>query len=581
MDACLVKLLQLWDSAESGNLEATKALLQEAIVDVNGKGIDQWTALHFAVGNNHAPVAQVLLARGAFINARTRERLTPLHISCRNGATTCVSMLLSAGADPNLTDQGGNGCLHAAAEGGHIAIVRALLAHGIRTDVMNASGSLPVHLAPIGHPIRVLLSNTDGKSSTALELANKIQGETKDGKTGRDAESVNEAFRTKYQQQLALGPRDFEFIRVLGRGAFAKVYLVRGKGSNQNKWYALKAYNKQAIMQKKQARYIHTEKQALQQCSNHPYIVTLHYAFQTDDRLFLVMDYCGGGDLLSALTRHRSFTEEQTVFYISQIVLALAHLHSKNIVFRDLKPENIVMDVEGNCLLTDFGISKEGVNSSTSSRTFCGSPMYLAPEMISRSGHGPSLDWYSVGALTYELLTGLPPFYTNDKKQLFQNILKGHLPMPDYVSSVAKSFMMHLLQRDPKDRLGSGPRGAKEIMNHAFFAKMNWKDMYERKIPPPIKPKLNPTSAKETGIPDISNFPQAFTDQAISDHERGVISEVATRSTRSRQIMSSTNPQEDQKLFGDFDFQPSILLSPEAQEFEKLAISSTTGGVEL
>lgn len=547
------KQFQLWDAAESGDLPAISNLLSEAVVDVNGRGIDQWTALHYAACHDHPQVAQALLSRGAFVNARTRERLTPLHIACRQGHGQCVTILLDAGADPNLTDQSGNGCIHAAAEGGHIQVVRTLLAHGVGINVPNASGSFPVHSAPIGHPIRVLLSSGAWKESNDDKTLKPDE---------RTQSMVNMEFRNKYQEELALGALDFEFIRVLGRGAFAKVYLVRGKGCNKEKWYALKAYNKKAIVQKNQAKYIHTEKAALQACSDHPFIVTLHYAFQTQDRLCLVMDYCGGGDLLSALTRRKSFTEEETAFYIAQIVLALAHLHSKNIVFRDLKPENIVMDVQGNCLLTDFGISKENIQDPISATTFCGSPMYLAPEMLSRSGHGFALDWYSVGALTYELLTGLPPYYTNDKQQLFHNILKGHLPIPDYISANGKSLLEALLRRDPFQRLGSGPEGAKEIQRHLFFQHIDWDAMLSKELKPPIVPEIKSTSE----IPDLSNFPQAFTDQAISDSERGL------PGSSSASASTTTNSEKEKKLFQDFDFQPRISLSGEALEFEKLAL---------
>lgn len=296
----------------------------------------------------------------------------------------CVEELLLAGADPNTTDNQGNGAIHMAAEIGNIAIAKMLLSHGARTDAPNASGSLPVHLSPIGHPIRVLLGSGSTLAATNPSQPPRPRNETREG---NETQVSHLAFKNKYQQDLALGPRDFEFIKVLGRGAFAKVYLVRGKGSNRDKFYALKAYNKQAIVQKNQAQYIHTEKAALQACSDHPYIVTLYFAFQSQDRLFLVMEYCGGGDLLSALTRRKAFTESEAAFYIGEIALALSHLHSKNIVFRDLKPENVVMDLEGHCLLTDFGISKEGIKDHTSANTFCGSPMYLAPEMLSRSGY--------------------------------------------------------------------------------------------------------------------------------------------------------------------------------------------------
>ncbi|CAK4660286.1 hypothetical protein LEN26_015907 [Aphanomyces euteiches] len=548
------KQIQLFDAAEVGNTHLIATLLTNNVIDVNGVGINQYTALHLAARNNFPKAVAELCSRGADVGARTADRLTPLHLAAMEGHAGCVEELLKAGADPNTTDQNGNGAIHLAAEGGNIACAKLLIAYGAKTDVPNASGSLPLHISPIGHPIRVLLGS-DGKTSATNPLVPPpVIDHTDDSKKNE----MHVTFKNKYHESLALGPRDFEFIKVLGRGAFAKVYLVRGKGANRDKYFALKAYNKQAIVQKNQAQYIHTEKAALQACSDHPYIVSLYYAFQSQDRLFLVMEYCGGGDLLSTLTRRKAFTEPEAAFYIGQIVLALSHLHSKGIVFRDLKPENVVMDLDGNALLTDFGISKEGVADHSSANTFCGSPMYLAPEMLSRSGHGFPLDWYSVGALLFELLTGLPPYYTNDKKQLFHNILRGNLTIPEYISPQARDLIQRLLCKDPNQRLGSGPRGDKEIMEHPFFASIDWGKLYRKEIPAPFKPKID--SQNGNGMPDTSNFPNAFTDQEITEIEKGM--------APPPQVSGGSRSKDEKRLFKDFDFTPEVKLDTEAALFE-------------
>ncbi|CCI47939.1 unnamed protein product [Albugo candida] len=556
------KQIQLFDAAEVGNWHLIATLLSDNVVDVNGVGINQTTALHAAAQKNHPKAVKELVARGADHTGRNGDSLTPLHVATQAGNLECVEELLNAGADPNMTDCQGNAAIHMSAEIANIAIAKKLIAAGAKTDVANASGSLPVHLSPIGHPVRVLLG-----SGSNLAATNPSQPPRSTTVQESDMQGRHIAFKNKYQKDLALGPRDFEFVKVLGRGAFAKVYLVRGKGSNRDQWFALKAYNKQAIVQKNQAQYIHTEKAALQACSDHPYIVTLYYAFQSKDRLFLVMEYCGGGDLLSALTRRKAFTEAEAAFYIGEIVLALSHLHSKNIVFRDLKPENVVMDLDGHCLLTDFGISKEGIKDHTSANTFCGSPMYLAPEMLSRSGHGFALDWYSVGALLFELLTGLPPFYTNDKKQLFHNILRGHLVIPDYLSPNARDLIQRLLHRDPAQRLGSGKLGDAEIFEHPFFSVIDWEKLRKRELAPPFRPK---TAVDPTGIPDTSNFPQAFTDQEISDIERGF----NHQPNSSAQQLQRKNS--DRRLFSDFDFLPELNLDPDAKQFEQMALDANS-----
>ncbi|OQS06416.1 kinase [Thraustotheca clavata] len=551
------KQIQLFDAAEVGNFHLISTLLRDNVIDINGVGINQCTALHLAARNGHAKAVAELVGRGADVSARTADRLTPLHLAAMEGHAACVEELLKAGADPNTTDQNGNGAIHLAAEGGNIACAKLLIAYGAKTDVPNASGSLPVHISPIGHPIRVLLSGGGATSNSV----NPVQPPKIDPTDVNNKDEMHVTFKNKYHESLALGPRDFEFVKVLGRGAFAKVYLVRGKGANKDKWFALKAYNKQAIVQKNQAQYIHTEKAALQACSDHPFIVSLYYAFQSQDRLFLVMEYCGGGDLLSTLTRRKAFTEPEAAFYIGQIVLALSHLHSKGIVFRDLKPENVVLDLDGNALLTDFGISKEGVADHSSANTFCGSPMYLAPEMLSRSGHGFALDWYSVGALLFELLTGLPPFYTNDKKQLFHNILRGNLTIPEYISPQARDLIQRLLWKDPNQRLGSGPRGDKEIMEHPFFSSLDWGKLYRKEISPPFIPKIE----LNNGVPDTSNFPNAFTEQEITEIERGLAPPPNAQGQLQR---SASKEQKESKLFKDFDFTPEVKLDNEATLYE-------------
>ena len=222
------------------------------------------------------------------------------------------------------------------------------------------------------------------------------------------------------------------------------------------------------------------------------------------------------------------------------------------------------MDQDGHVLLTDFGISKWGKNGDAASTTFCGSPMYLAPEMLSRSGHGPSLDWYSLGALTYELLTGLPPYYTNDKKQLFHNILQGFLPIPDYLSPSAVDFVTALLHRDPALRLGSGKKGVLEIQEHPFLRHISWKDLLARKVKPPIKPHFEAVDSI-SGLPDLSHFPQAFTEQAISDAERGLgLTGLVNEKDKKMMLLR----EKERKLFSTFDFQPKVNYSEEAMSFE-------------
>jgi len=212
-----------------------------------------------------------------------------------------------------------------------------------------------------------------------------------------------------------IGPQSFIAHKLLGKGSFGEVYLVQK--INSNNFYAMKVIKKKKIMNENLVKYVLTERRVMSEM-NHPFIVKLHFAFQSNSRLFLVMDYCPGGDLTDYLRKEKKFTEERAKIYIMEVILALEHLHKKNIIFRDLKPDNVVLDAQGHALLTDFGLSKEGVHDNQGAKSFCGSLSYLAPEMIKRTGHGKSVDWYLLGVLLYEMLIGVPPYYSSNKYKL-------------------------------------------------------------------------------------------------------------------------------------------------------------------
>lgn len=199
----------------------------------------------------------------------------------------------------------------------------------------------------------------------------------------------------------------------MGTGSFGEVYLVE-KISNGH-YYAMKVLSKAKIMSHNLTRYAMTERNVLS-LATHPFIVKLHYAFQTQEKLFLILDYCPGGDLAEYLQLEKRFNEDKTRLYSSEILLALEELHRKDIIFRDLKPDNIVLDHDGHAMLTDFGLSKEGVYGiDAEAKSFCGSYAYLAPEMLRKVGHGKAVDWYLLGVVIYEMLCGIPPYYANNK----------------------------------------------------------------------------------------------------------------------------------------------------------------------
>ena len=181
----------------------------------------------------------------------------------------------------------------------------------------------------------------------------------------------------------------------------------------------------------------------------------------------------------------KRFKEPRAKFYLCEILLAIENLHKRDVIFRDLKPDNVVLDKDGHCKLTDFGLSKEGVKENSFAQSFCGSIAYLAPEMLKKQGHGKAVDWYLLGVLFYEMLVGITPYFTTRKEDIFHNIEYGELKVPNFVSKEAEELLKRLLERNPNKRLGGGGRDAAEIKEHPYFKDVDWKKVYEKKIKPP------------------------------------------------------------------------------------------------
>lgn len=279
-----------------------------------------------------------------------------------------------------------------------------------------------------------------------------------------------------------VGPKDFKAMCQLGKGSFGEVYLVEKRDNGVQ--YALKVLRKDKVLGSNLIKYAFTERNILLHIS-HPFIVKLNYAFQTPDKLAMVMDFCPNGDLGMQIARDKRFTEDKARFYACEVLLAIEELHSHGIIFRDLKPDNIVLDQDGHARLTDFGLSKEGVNEGQLAKSFCGSVAYLAPEMLKRTGHTRSVDWYLFGVLIFEMLVGAPPYYSTSREQLFNNIQKGKLKVPKYVGPCARDLIKQLLIRDPSKRLGSSKKDAEDIKNHQFFKGVDWKGVAMKKIQVP------------------------------------------------------------------------------------------------
>jgi len=307
------------------------------------------------------------------------------------------------------------------------------------------------------------------------------------------------------------GPHDFELRKVLGKGGYGKVFQVRKlTGEDKGKIYAMKVLKKATIVRnQKDTAHTKAERNILE-AVKHPFIVDLIYAFQTKGKLYLILEYLSGGELFMHLEREGIFLEDTACFYVAEITLALEHLHRQGIIYRDLKPENILLDAHGHVKLTDFGLCKESIDETSVTHTFCGTIEYMAPEILTRNGHGKAVDWWSLGALMYDMLTGAPPFTAGDRKKTIEKILKGKLCLPPYLTPDARDLIRKFLKRQVSQRLGAGPGDADAIRAHPYFKHINWADVINRKLKPPFEPML----ASED---DVSQFDTTFTNQPPVD----------------------------------------------------------------
>ena len=305
-----------------------------------------------------------------------------------------------------------------------------------------------------------------------------------------------------------ISENDFDYVKNLGKGNFGKVYLVKGK--HDEKLYAMKVLKKLKIKQLNNVTHTKAEREILERL-DFEFIMKLRFAFQNIDKLFLVTDFMQGGELFMQLKNEGRFEEPKAIFYICEIILAIEYLHKNNIIYRDLKPENILIDKEGHLKLTDFGLSKIELNTSDDKRcyTICGTPEYLAPEVVNCKGYDKNIDWWSVGALFYKLLSGVSPIKVNKGQTVDYCNYRFKIDVPYYFSYDAKSFIEDILKIDPQQRLGS-QRDAEEIKDHALFQNVNWNNVSQKKIKPPFIPKFSNDI-------DTKYFDRSYTEKIITN----------------------------------------------------------------
>ena len=306
-----------------------------------------------------------------------------------------------------------------------------------------------------------------------------------------------------------VGVDDFKLIKVIGRGSYGKVCLVQFKKTND--LYAMKSLKKDVLLDEDQVESTLLEKNILQSL-NYPFLVGMVFCFQTEERVYFVLPFVRGGELFQHLREYRYFPEDKVKFYASIIGLALEYLHKNGIVYRDIKPENILLEEDGYLKLIDFGMAKI-LKDDENTNSFCGTPEYLAPEIITGEGHNKMADWWSYGIIVYEMLFGIPPFFNENVEKMYDLITKGELRFPKKfkVTDEAKDLLVKLLVKNQKERLGING-GFEEIKKHPFFKGIDFKALEEKKIEAPFKPVLEDSF-------DVRNFDEEFTSEDLVSSE--------------------------------------------------------------
>ncbi|KAI9750238.1 MAG: AGC protein kinase Gad8 [Chaenotheca gracillima] len=308
-------------------------------------------------------------------------------------------------------------------------------------------------------------------------------------------------------RQRALKIEDFELLKVVGKGSFGKVMQVMK--NDTHRIYALKTIRKAHIISRSEVAHTLAERSVLAQINN-PFIVPLKFSFQSPEKLYLVLAFVNGGELFHHLQKEQRFDINRSRFYTAELLCALECLHGFNVIYRDLKPENILLDYSGHIALCDFGLCKLDMKDEDRTNTFCGTPEYLAPELLLGHGYTKTVDWWTLGVLLYEMLTGLPPFYDEHTNEMYRKILSEplHFPGPEIVPPAAKDLLTRLLDRHPERRLGFN--GASEIKAHPFFHSIDWRKLLQRKYEPTFKPNV-------ADALDTANFDREFTSEAPTD----------------------------------------------------------------
>ncbi|KAM3129045.1 hypothetical protein pb186bvf_018823 [Paramecium bursaria] len=516
---------QLISHTKGNNLREVQKLLDISsrdlrpeinIRDDNGTNLKQQgnTPLHYSCQNTNYDMTLMLLKNEADCEASNQYGQTALIIAAIKGCDAIVSLLLTIGSDLNHQDNEMNTALHHACILQHYRVAEILLARpSLQINLRNLENKSSLDLA--NHGIKLLFERHLKMKRDSFNQCQRVQiyEDTKDQQINSPSgkyyfnqqsryqspqkEQFSSSNRTtvygqQYDDKEIMGPQNIRIILQIGKGSFGDVYLVEKRIPNkagQGPKYAMKVLPKSKFIGHNLIRYALTERNILS-FLNHPFIVKLRFAFQTNTHLCLLMDFCPGGDLSKIIQSHKRIPEQFARLYTAEILTALEHLHKNDIIYRDLKPENIVIDGSGHAMLTDFGLSKEGVRDNYGAKSFCGSMAYLAPEMLKRMGHGRAVDWYHLGILLYEMVTGKPPYFSPNRDEMLNNIEQNKISFPENLTKECRSLIIALIEKNPIQRLGASSRDADEIKEHPFFKQIVWDDLMKRKYKAPA-PEIN------------------------------------------------------------------------------------------
>jgi serine/threonine protein kinase len=309
----------------------------------------------------------------------------------------------------------------------------------------------------------------------------------------------------RHSQYTGMSIDNFKLISVLGRGHFGKVILSQYR--NTGEYFAIKALKKGDIIARDEVESLLSEKRIFEVANSirHPFLVNLFACFQTEAHVCFVMEYAAGGDLMMHI--HADvFSETRAVFYAACVVLGLQYLHENKIIYRDLKLDNLLLDTEGYVKIADFGLCKEGMGFGDRTGTFCGTPEFLAPEVLTETSYTRAVDWWGLGVLIFEMLVGESPFPGDDEEEVFDSIVNDEVRYPRFLTLESIAIMRRLLRKSPDRRLGSSERDAEDVKKQAFFRHIQWDELLHRRIPPPFVPTVH-------SMEDVSNFDEEFTSE--------------------------------------------------------------------